>query len=158
PEETVPPEKLIENLGDPDFATRERASAALKALGVPALPAVHKALEHPDAEVRRRAEALLPVLKAKAAFVPKRVSIKPGKMSLADTLQVIGAQTGCQLAIDTPGEDDAGDFGISNATFWEAVERASRVTGRTISTSEFFKEVRLKPAKVRPPFVHLDGV
>jgi formylglycine-generating enzyme required for sulfatase activity len=47
---------LIEQLGDPTFATREAASKALAGLDESALPIVRSAAEsHPDAEIRGRA-------------------------------------------------------------------------------------------------------
>jgi hypothetical protein len=55
----VTPEKLAEmvkQLGDDDFEVREKASAALRGLGVRALPALRRAAAGSDAEVRRRAE------------------------------------------------------------------------------------------------------
>jgi hypothetical protein len=66
---------LIGQLGDGDFATREKATAALKGLGGRALPELRRALDDPDPEVRRRAQdcvdALLhgrgPALRAAAA-------------------------------------------------------------------------------------------
>jgi HEAT repeat protein len=48
--------RLIEQLGDPAFAVRERATEQLTALGGLALPALARAAADPDPEVRRRAE------------------------------------------------------------------------------------------------------
>jgi HEAT repeat protein len=47
---------LVKQLGDDDFNVRDRASAELRALGVRALPALRRAAEDPDAEVKRRAQ------------------------------------------------------------------------------------------------------
>jgi len=53
-------EKLIADLDSDDFATRDRASAALKKVGPPAAAALKKALAgKPSAEVRRTGEELL---------------------------------------------------------------------------------------------------
>jgi WD40 repeat protein len=53
-------EQLVADLDSDDFATRERASAALKQLGRQAVPALKKALaSKPSAEVRSAAEGLL---------------------------------------------------------------------------------------------------
>jgi hypothetical protein len=46
---------LIEQLGDPSFEVRERASERLTAIGGAALPALTRAATSPDAETRRRA-------------------------------------------------------------------------------------------------------
>ncbi len=50
---------LVRQLGDDDFDVRDRASAALRALGARALPALRRAAGDPDAEVKRRAEDCL---------------------------------------------------------------------------------------------------
>jgi HEAT repeat protein len=52
-------QRLIARLGDDDFATRERATAGLKALGPGAVPLLRQARRHPDVEVRQRIEACL---------------------------------------------------------------------------------------------------
>ncbi|HVS34583.1 MAG TPA: HEAT repeat domain-containing protein, partial [Gemmataceae bacterium] len=68
--------KLVEQLGDNDFRVREEASRRLKAIGLPALPALRKALTCPDAEVRRRANELVPALETAALLAAKRVTFK----------------------------------------------------------------------------------
>jgi uncharacterized protein (TIGR03067 family) len=52
-------ERLIQQLGSPDFAQREAATQRLKVLGEPALDALRKAASSDDAEVRRRAKGLI---------------------------------------------------------------------------------------------------
>jgi Flp pilus assembly protein TadD len=54
-----PVDKLIRDLGDNSFAVRERASDALRKLGEAAIPALKKAMDSPDAEVRWRAKDIL---------------------------------------------------------------------------------------------------
>jgi hypothetical protein len=58
--------KLIERLGDPSFEVREEASAQLTAVGAPAVPALARAADDPDAEVRRRAADCLHQIEAGA--------------------------------------------------------------------------------------------
>src|SRR5947208_4551669 len=69
-------DKLVEQLGSPSFPTRERATKALRDRGPEALPALRKALESKDEEVRKRAEGLIPPLEIEEALLPKRVTIK----------------------------------------------------------------------------------
>jgi len=59
-------EKLIRDLADDAFETREAASAKLRLLGDPALAPLEQATKSDDAEVRRRAAELLPELRAEA--------------------------------------------------------------------------------------------
>src|SRR5262249_32804589 len=58
PRFTVP--LLIEQLGNTRFETREAAAKALRDLGPAVLPDLRKALDHPDVEVRRRLQELIP--------------------------------------------------------------------------------------------------
>jgi WD40 repeat protein len=51
--------RLIEQLGDDDFHTREAATARLKMAGEPALDALHEATKGKDPEVRRRARRIV---------------------------------------------------------------------------------------------------
>lgn len=63
--------RLIADLDSDDFARREKASAALEALGARAEPALRQALEgNPSAELRRRARRLLQRLSAAAERPP----------------------------------------------------------------------------------------
>jgi HEAT repeat protein len=56
-DDPAPPtvDKLVEQLGSRSFAEREKATKALRERGPAALPAVRKALESKDEEVRKRA-------------------------------------------------------------------------------------------------------
>jgi uncharacterized protein (TIGR03067 family) len=51
--------RFIQQLGDDRFETRETASKALDAIGEPALAALRNAMSNDDAEVRRRALAII---------------------------------------------------------------------------------------------------
>src|SRR4051794_24003756 len=52
-------DRLISQLGSSRYADREEASKALDEIGAPALDALRKAAGAKDAEIRRRAEALV---------------------------------------------------------------------------------------------------
>jgi HEAT repeat protein len=52
-------EVLIRQLGDNNFAVREKAEAQVRAMGAPALPLLRKAVKDPDLEVSRRARTCL---------------------------------------------------------------------------------------------------
>lgn len=56
------PSALVKRLGSEDYGEREDATAALRALGEKAFPAVRAGTASPDAEVRRRAQELLHLL------------------------------------------------------------------------------------------------
>lgn len=57
-------DRLIRDLGSDDFETREKATAELKKIGKPAVPALRKAAESDDAEVKLRAKKLLEDIEA----------------------------------------------------------------------------------------------
>lgn len=59
-------QRLVEQLGNDDFATREKATRQLLDRGEAVLPALQQALQSPDLEVRRRAERITGEIKAKA--------------------------------------------------------------------------------------------
>ena len=53
------PDQLVEQLGAEEFIHRQLATEALTELGLPALEAVKRGVEHPDPEVRYRARQVL---------------------------------------------------------------------------------------------------
>jgi hypothetical protein len=57
--DTAKIKKLIEQLGDDDFDTREKATTALIAVGPPAVPHLRRAAESDDTEIKRRASQCL---------------------------------------------------------------------------------------------------
>jgi hypothetical protein len=64
PVKAAPPDatgidRLIQQLGSPDFAEREAASKHLDAIGEPALERLQKAILSKDAELSRRAQVLV---------------------------------------------------------------------------------------------------
>src|SRR5262249_53543901 len=59
------PDQLIEELGAKRFARREEAAKAIEQLGDKVLPILGKALQHPDPEIRSRADKLFSVISEK---------------------------------------------------------------------------------------------
>jgi HEAT repeat protein len=55
-------DRLIKQLGSAKFSEREAASQQLEEIGAAALPALRKALTSRDAETRRRATNLIPLI------------------------------------------------------------------------------------------------
>ncbi len=64
--------ELVQQLSSDDFETREKASAELKKIGAPAIPALREASKSKDPETRMRAETILEALKKKPAPTPRR--------------------------------------------------------------------------------------
>jgi hypothetical protein len=63
---------LVKDLGSDDFKTREAATDALGARGAEAVPALEKAAQSKDPEVRWRAEKALRAARERAAASPRR--------------------------------------------------------------------------------------
>jgi hypothetical protein len=59
-EKALSPAELVRQLGSPAYPEREDAAVRLARLGREAVPALREGLRHPDPEVRRRCEELLP--------------------------------------------------------------------------------------------------
>jgi hypothetical protein len=132
-DEGAPPsvEELIRQLGSNKFADRERASRLLQERGPAALPALQIAAHHPDQEVQRRVQELIPAIKATAAFEPKRVSLEK-QLPLARVLQEIGKQTGYQVHVDKKNEKLLCAEDMKKLPFWGAVEPVRALADVTV--------------------------
>jgi hypothetical protein len=156
-------EQLIERLGSPDFKTREAASHSLAALGVSALPALRKAQDHADPEVRRRLDELIPALEASASLEPRRVTLRTKNKPLKEILAEVTSQTGykIQLLPDTSQRDKlVHSFDFANVPFWHALERVCAATGLALQQNYYADDViRLQAADqaMQSPFVHHNG-
>ena len=159
PPAPVPPsvEQLVRELGHSDFATRERASAALRDLGSAALPAVRRAADGTDPEARARARALLPGLQLQAALEPRRVTLPPEPMTLDEAVTEITRQTGCAVTAEPGDGPERYSFGMTDVPFWDAVGRLAARTGLALSPDPSARRVCLVRQGSRPPFVAVDG-
>jgi hypothetical protein len=155
--EPPPAEKLVELLGSPSFPARERAMKQLRERGPAALPALRKALESKDEEVRKRAESLIPPLEIEEALLPKRVTLKHPGLTASAIVAVLAKQTGFKLA--ATGKDDGkmvtADF--KDVPFWEAMDKVLQDTGRTATFQQYDKTLQLTPGIGRSPFVNIRG-
>lgn len=119
---------LIEQLGSSNFGEREKASKELEAIGLPALEALRQAAKSDDAEVRKRAEALLPRIEMQAESIrvlaPKRVHLAYKDTPLGEAVADLQKQSGYSLRLHEPDDKlkqrkitlDTGE-----TTFWHAV-------------------------------------
>jgi hypothetical protein len=147
-------DKLVEQLGSPSFPTRERATKALKDRGPEALPALRKAMESKDEEVRKRAESLIPGLEIEEALLPKKVTLKARDAAILDVLRDIEKQTGQKVLTQ------AGDTVTLEATdvpFWDALEQIGKSAGRAPAIEGYPPSLHLVPDRPRSPFVNVRG-
>jgi hypothetical protein len=115
------PETLIGELGDSDFNRREAATKAIEALGAAALPALHKAAKHPDAEIRSSVNKSIPL----AVVAPKRVSLDLSGMPIHRAIDALLKEAGYKLDFDhskAPYQKPC-DIKLRNVTIWEGLER-----------------------------------
>jgi hypothetical protein len=150
-------EKLIEQMGSRSFQERERATKALKERGHIALPALRKALESKDEEVRRRAESLIPAMEIDEALLPKRVTLAAGPRSVTDTIREISKQTGYKMESNVNVKTSKPSPELKDATFWEAIEGLSIENSGQMIWEEYSKTLRFQPVTGRSPHVNLRG-
>ena len=150
-------EQLVAQLGDNDYRVRDEASRELKAAGARALPALRKALAHPDAEIRRRANDLVPAIETAVLLAPKRVTFKTeGKPAKAAFDELI-RQTGYQIEYNLNDPNHPYSFDFQDVPFWEAVEQVSRATGLVLQQGYGDDHVRLYQQDAFAPHVAVQG-
>jgi hypothetical protein len=151
-----PVRRLIEQLGDRDYARRRQAEERLRAEGTRALPALKQALHHPDAEVRRRVRELVPDLEKQALLAPKRVTLKLTDRPVSEALDEIARQTGYKIDAATapPG---AYSFDLKDVTLWEALDRVGRDAGLVFQPGRSLPHLRLEKRSGYAAHVCRDG-
>src|SRR5689334_10849277 len=87
-------EQLIEQLGHREYRVREEANRVLAARGAEVLPALRKARNHKDPEVRRRIEALIGPLEAALLVAPKRITLTLNQRPVREAIGELAKQTG----------------------------------------------------------------
>lgn len=170
PKPTRPITALIEQLGAKDYAAREAAEKAIMAIGSEALPALRKAVDHDDPEVRRRLARLIPALEREKVVAPKRVSLSLAAATPAEAFDALSKQTGYRIFLPDALREEMETIKLPTGqlTFWEALDRVCRATGveREAELPNSFemlgKEERGYPIRLRKrgnhsPFVHYDG-
>jgi hypothetical protein len=150
-------EQLVQQLGDNDYRKRDEASRALQIAGARALPALRIALNHTDAEIRRRANELIPAVEAAVLLAPKRITFKTVNKPVKDAFAELIRQTGYQIEYNV---NDAGrlySFDFKDAPFWDAIEKISRATGLVIQQGYGDDHIRLYQQNAYAPYVHTEG-
>lgn len=124
----APLERIIEQLGERDFRKRDEAERRLAAEGTKALPALKKALGHPDAEVRRRVFDLIPRIETAAFVSPRRVTLQLNGKPLRAILDEITRQTGQKIEFWTTPDMAQRSYSCDfrNAPLWETIDRLCR--------------------------------
>jgi hypothetical protein len=151
-------ERLITQLGDPDHRRRDEAERRLRAEGVRVVPLLRKALGRPDAELRRRALRLIPILETEALLAPRRLTLAVTAKPLPAILAEISRQTGYKVQYypaSPVAEAYTCDF--KDVTFWEAIDRLCREANLVVQTGYGDGQVGLQQADGHSPYVGRDG-
>ncbi len=132
--------KLIEQLGSPDFQTREAASKELEAVGGPALSALKKAAESSDdAEAARRAAELAAKIARRLdndkTLAPTLVELNFEDAPLATVLAELQKKAGGRLAFD---DRSVPDRKVTVRTggkvpFWDALAKVCDAAGLEVA-------------------------
>src|SRR5262249_49527613 len=135
--------KLIEQMGSGDFDEREKASTALDAIGEPALPALRKAAQGDDVEVRKRAGELVQQiekrLESARLLAPKRVRLVYKDTPLAEAVADLQKKSGYTLTLRDPENKLKGrtiTLDTGDTTFWHALDLFCRKAGLAEATAE----------------------
>jgi hypothetical protein len=128
--------RLVTRLGSDSFAERESAAGELDRLGPAALPALRRALTDADAEVRRRAAALIEAIEqreqSRRLLQPLTVRLSYKDIKAADAVADFARRTGGPVQLS----GDVGKLADRTVTleteelpYWEALERLCRAAG-----------------------------
>jgi hypothetical protein len=151
--------RLVEQLSDADYRRREQAVEQLRRLGPPALPALRAAANHPDAEVRRRVNDLIPILEVEAALAPKRVTLKTSDKPLRQVLDALQDQSGYKIDVFGPNLEQKISVDFNDVTFWQALDAVSREAGLVLDPNQGIADgrVRMRSAEAFAPYLHHSG-
>jgi hypothetical protein len=117
-------ERLIEQLGNADFKTREAAGKALAARGADALPAMKKAVAHPDPEVRQRLTGLIADIERAVLLAPKHVTIKLDAVPLSKAVAELAKVSGYKIELQGAGGiQPLVTLAATDAPFWEVFDK-----------------------------------
>jgi hypothetical protein len=159
----APIERLIQQLGHPDFRVRQAAVQAIEGMGPEVLEALRQAQNHEDAEVRSRVTALLPAKERAAILAPKRVTVQMPKGKVRQAIQEIAKQTGYKIEVwpdagsNGSREDQVFDFQFHNTPFWEALDTICQQGGVVLQMGYGNEGLRLHFQDSFVPYIHRTG-
>jgi hypothetical protein len=122
------PQTLVPGLGAPRYADRQAASTALEQLGRRALPALRRARDLKDLEVRTRAAALIVKIEGSLLTQPTMVTLDFQDAPLVEVVKSVSDQTGIKLSLVPPDAPNWKNRRVSvkepaPLPFWKAIDR-----------------------------------
>jgi hypothetical protein len=122
--------KLIEQMGSDTFEDREKATAALDTIGVPALEALRKASKSTDMEIAHRSEELVRKIEKRLESVnvlkPTMVHLVYKETPVTEAVADFAKKTGYRIGLHDPQsklKDRKVTLDTGNVTFWEAFDQ-----------------------------------
>jgi len=125
---------LIVDLRSEEIATREKATKALSALGIDAIPALEKFQAGSEGEVRARLAAAIESLRRDARFLKlappvRRVTLSAKDRPLKEVLDDAGLQSGVTCAADPAVADRPVTFEAKGEPLLQALDRLCLARG-----------------------------
>lgn len=155
-------ERLIEKMADRNPQTREAAYQALRDLGPESLPALRRARDHADPEVRRRVVLLIETKELAARLAPKRVTLHVHAKPIRDVIAEIAKQTSYKIEYlnnDAERDKQGYDYDLENVPFWDVLQRISTDSGLVmLSYYRSDGQITLQARDSHEPFVYRDGI
>ncbi len=152
-------ERLVEQLGDRDFRKRDEATRQLESAGARALPVLKKALDHADAEVRRRVRELVPQIETALLLAPRRVTLKMTDKPLRAIFDEMTKQTGFKIEFWTSPQNVGQTFrcDFQNVPFWQALDQLCREANLVLQQTYGDERIILQSQGGYTPHVGYDG-
>jgi hypothetical protein len=132
-------ERLIKNLGDDDYRTREKAGRELAALGEKALPRMRAALRETDSpEVQRRLAVMIRRMDTHRLVAPKKITIARKEMTPRAAIQEIAKQSGYKIDFGGGSGDELKQpFEFDDVPFWVALDRVAAAAGCVVHADDY---------------------
>jgi hypothetical protein len=134
------PASMVAGLSAPRRAERERAARGLEELGDAARPALLKAVESSDLELRGRAAAVLDAIEGRVLARPTMVTLDYKEKPLGEVVDAISERSGLGVILEVSGDQKKAEkkvtlVGSEPVTFWDAIERLGKVGGVRVESS-----------------------
>ena len=113
---------LIQQLTDKEFKVRQAAAKAIEELGPEALPALRKARNTPDPDVRRRIEKWIPEFEMAAFVAPKLIDLNVANQPLKKVIEELAWQTGYNLNLQSARTGEKCSYSFRQVPFWKALD------------------------------------
>jgi hypothetical protein len=155
PPPSVP--RLIEQLGDPDFHTRDLANRLLEGLGPDILPQLRPARDAADPETRRRLDELIGRFETAVTLAPKRLTLDVHNKTIRQVFQEVTRQTGYKIEFWTGNEQQPYSFKFDRVPFWEALDQICQASGLVYQAGYGDDAVHLQSTESYVPYVCYDG-